>query len=447
MTMSAKKRASLKDTPREECIRSQKTLSSSNSPVSTSSSMRKSQMMSSSSSTPEMASPVKRRSQKKCSGSDLQERTSFSNRSQKTSSISTSEIAAPLNRRSQRTSSSSTAEMASPVNRRSQRTSSSSTAEMASPVNRRSQNKPPGTEGLEGTSLSNRRLQKKRSDNDGLQRTTPPPRTSQKSSSSSSSEKCLLSNKMSEDMTSVGTTSDTSVPAPIVRRQITAKKIMPRKTLLSIASLAPVPTPKVLDTTAAPRRSSRISPKFEKENAMFDNPQNLSKDRTAHLVADVDVLSPIPLNISLSPTQDRDKLMSQKVRRSYSRLDMSLNGSVLLYSPTKNTSLSDSSTPNSSAKSKRKSLFGFNKLLSSVTPEKELSARRDSKDNKPVLNKRSAVDASVEEPDPNIPGVALVKQKRRKRKIPLLEKSQVDEWAALMNAEFEEAEKFDLFVE
>ncbi|XP_072345778.1 sororin [Scyliorhinus torazame] len=50
-------------------------------------------------------------------------------------------------------------------------------------------------------------------------------------------------------------------------------------------------------------------------------------------------------------------------------------------------------------------------------------------------------------PDLNIPGIAIAKQKKKKRKIPQIEKSTLDEWAAQMNASFEEAERFDLLVE
>ncbi|KAB0388919.1 hypothetical protein E2I00_007544, partial [Balaenoptera physalus] len=52
-------------------------------------------------------------------------------------------------------------------------------------------------------------------------------------------------------------------------------------------------------------------------------------------------------------------------------------------------------------------------------------------------------------PDSTLPGISppAVKEKRKKRKVPEILKSELDEWAAAMNAEFEAAEQFDLLVE
>ncbi|XP_041445311.1 sororin-B isoform X3 [Xenopus laevis] len=228
--------------------------------------------------------------------------------------------------------------------------------------------------------------------------------------------------------------SDSPIPAPIMKRSITVKKIMPRKTLVS-------------NVTAAPRRSSRISPKIQKENAFSEQSQMAPKDTSQSSAPEIDVLSPIPVNIQLSPKLDnRDMIMSQKVRRSYSRLEMSLNSSAFLYSPTRKTDSSDTSTPNAVLKSSRISLFGFDKLLNSEMPEGELK-KSSAVTREKTANERNLQTVLPEEPDHNIPGVVLAKQKRRKRKVPVLEKSDVDEWAAVMNAEFDEAEKFDLTVE
>lgn len=124
-----------------------------------------------------------------------------------------------------------------------------------------------------------------------------------------------------------------------------------------------------------------------------------------------------------------------------------MNGSSFLYSPTKNTDSSDTSTPNFASKPGRKSLFGFDKLLSS---EEDVEKKKGGEKTKQTFNESSSGTSArltVEEPDPNIPGVALTKQKRRKRKVPQIEVSALDEWAAAMNAQFDEAEKFDLLVE
>ncbi|KAM3920732.1 sororin [Leptodactylus fuscus] len=266
--------------------------------------------------------------------------------------------------------------------------------------------------------------------------------------------------------------SDTPMPAAVMKRSVTAKKILPRKTLAALVSAESKPnatqtvepspcsssphpntvpaasqsTPKVSSVTEAPRRSSRITPKAEKENTALDKSQDMAKSvPDQSTTSKIDILSPIPLNIPQSPTyDDRHKAMSQKVRRSYSRLEMSMNSSSFLYSPTRNTESSDTSTPNFTSKSGRRSLFGFDKLLSS---EEEVENKKVDKKTKQTFNESSSTRATVEEPDLNIPGVALAKQKRRKRKVPQIEVSALDEWAAAMNAQFEEAEKFDLFVE
>lgn len=51
-------------------------------------------------------------------------------------------------------------------------------------------------------------------------------------------------------------------------------------------------------------------------------------------------------------------------------------------------------------------------------------------------------------PDTTLPGISppVVKEKRRK-KVPEILKSELDEWAMAMNAEFEAAEQFDLLIE
>uniref|UniRef100_H3ABA7 Cell division cycle associated 5 n=2 Tax=Latimeria chalumnae TaxID=7897 RepID=H3ABA7_LATCH len=132
---------------------------------------------------------------------------------------------------------------------------------------------------------------------------------------------------------------------------------------------------------------------------------------------------------------------AKKVRRSYSRLEMALHrGSLGLSRSFSPTGESDTSTP-ACPKSSRRSFFGFESLLAhdvllDVSPVK--------------LNAAAAVPpltTTSVEPDLEIPGVVLVKEKRKKRRIPQIQKSQLDEWAAQMNAEFDEAEKFDLLVE
>ncbi|KAG8438074.1 hypothetical protein GDO86_008673 [Hymenochirus boettgeri] len=244
--------------------------------------------------------------------------------------------------------------------------------------------------------------------------------------------------------------SDSPIPNHVVKKSITVRKIMPRKTLPASATSVPQSTPKV----APPRRSTRISPKVQKENIVPEKSKNIPKHVPEQpSVPEIDVLSPISVNIQLSPCQDkRDLVMSQKVRRSYSRLEMSMNSSSFLYSPTKKRDSSDTSTPNQLRKVGRPSLFGFDKLLNSESPEEEEEPAKGVKKNsvgnrEEPSNENPTEKALVEELDHNIPGVAILKQKRRKRKVQMIEINELDKWAADMNAEFDEAEKFDLFVE
>lgn len=52
-------------------------------------------------------------------------------------------------------------------------------------------------------------------------------------------------------------------------------------------------------------------------------------------------------------------------------------------------------------------------------------------------------------PDTTLPGISppVLKEKQKKKKLPEILKSELDEWAAAMNAEFEAAEQFDLLIE
>ncbi|MEE6523229.1 hypothetical protein FKM82_022030, partial [Ascaphus truei] len=173
-------------------------------------------------------------------------------------------------------------------------------------------------------------------------------------------------------------------------------------------------TPRVSPKTAVPRRSSRISPRPQKENAASDKLLSPLKGVTEPpLDPVISILSPITHNVPTSPPRDdRDRVMSQKVRRSYSRLDMSLNSSSILYSPTR--SSDTSSTPNLALKAARPSLFGFVKLLVPGGDEGMGIGAAQRPSDKRVAG---TAKASPGEPDHNIPGVVLMKEKRRKRKV------------------------------
>ncbi|XP_052617244.1 sororin [Peromyscus californicus insignis] len=111
--------------------------------------------------------------------------------------------------------------------------------------------------------------------------------------------------------------------------------------------------------------------------------------------------------------------MSQKVRRSYSRLE--------------GLSSASTSTPG------RRSFFGFEgpEDLPGVSPV--VCSK---------LTEIPKVPAKPWVPDTTLPGISppVVKEKRKK-KMPEILKSELDEWAMAMNAEFEAAEQFDLLIE
>ncbi|XP_072887477.1 LOW QUALITY PROTEIN: sororin [Hemitrygon akajei] len=211
-------------------------------------------------------------------------------------------------------------------------------------------------------------------------------------------------------------TGSEEVSVPAVKHSIVLKKIKPQK------NLPP-------GTSTAPRRSPRVHAEAVKENVCQVSPGSGLR------------LSPLPRCPSPPPPPPRtpkccraarDPVMSQKVRRSYSRLspfgtqaDNASDGS-------------DTSTPNQWHPARR-SFFGFERLLA-------VEAMPDFSPVKPV-NLRENPPAPPVSPGA-IPGVAAAKKKKKpKRKVAEIEKSVLDEWAAQMNATFEEAERFDLVVE
>ncbi|KAJ1105925.1 hypothetical protein NDU88_003328 [Pleurodeles waltl] len=266
-------------------------------------------------------------------------------------------------------------------------------------------------------------------------------------------------------------------PAPFVKRSITVKKILPRKTLPSHVVGEPRSSPRVSNSTPASRCSPRVSSKAGKENteqkpvkcgigsretaraSVVLSTTSSSRQNSASFPDPLaenssnNVLSTTPVH-ALSCLGEDDSVMAKKVRRSYSRLEMSLYCSSFATEShaTSQDDSSDTSTPNQSRLSRR-SFFGFDNLLSQdvladVSPvTTKPGVGRESGPYKQVESSVMMSHIAEKELDTNIPGIAVAKEKRKRRKIPQIEKSDLDEWAAQMNAQFEEAEKFDLLVE
>ncbi|XP_036619554.1 sororin [Trichosurus vulpecula] len=234
-----------------------------------------------------------------------------------------------------------------------------------------------------------------------------------------------------------------STPAP--RTTITLRKILPRTAEVTSpgaqGSTAVKAVPRRPQTTTSQGRKSSAkkdtspSPEvklLEKENApplQESAPLNKGGSPLTGPALEVitTVLGPLTPNAIARPElmDARDLEMSRKVRRSYSRLDDPGAG------------CGSTSTPNYH----RRSFFGFERLLSGEELENV----------SPVVKElKSQAVAPMAEPwglDSTLPGITMTKEKRRKRKVPEILKSELDEWAAAMNAQFEAAEKFDLLVE
>ncbi|XP_054426594.1 sororin [Pteronotus mesoamericanus] len=198
-----------------------------------------------------------------------------------------------------------------------------------------------------------------------------------------------------------------------VRKPIVLKKI--------VAHAVEVPS------VHSPRRSPRLAFFLEKENSPpIKEPTREDLFKTCSVPATPNntpvLCDPNVESDSREDLDTRDLEMSKKVRRSYSRLETLRCAST--------------STPG------RPSCFGFEGLLGA----------EDLAGVSPLLCSKSTevprVPVNPWTPDTTLPGISPpVKEKRKKKKVPEILKSELDEWAAAMNAEFEAAEQFDLLVE
>ncbi|KAK1787835.1 hypothetical protein P4O66_016322 [Electrophorus voltai] len=210
----------------------------------------------------------------------------------------------------------------------------------------------------------------------------------------------------------------------LVKRSISVRKIAPRKT-----QVPSVPNKLNVDIlSSATRKRSEISSPAQAD---------------AHLPKSK-IISPIQTPASPPPKNrepDQNSVWSHKVRRSYSRLSM------------RDRSVESPEPLSASSPTRRETLFGFERLQ---TPEvmRKANVSRGALQSTSSLcggsfNLSAAEDTVYNHPEPdlNIPGVCLVKKNTRRKRVQQIKLSELDILAAKMNAEFEEAECFELVVE
>ncbi|CDQ63644.1 unnamed protein product [Oncorhynchus mykiss] len=218
-----------------------------------------------------------------------------------------------------------------------------------------------------------------------------------------------------------------SAPTDAVKRHITVRKIAPRKTQVNVPSE---------DHTENERRLIEGSPK--KSQIYTPGPAQVPTPKATMLSP---ILAPSP-PCPQAAANPEDSAWSQKVRRSYTRLslgDPSFESHQAMYSP---------------SPQRRETLFGFEKLQTPQVLRKVEQFRVGPEASRSLCGVSSFTllegdnsAAPDPEPDFNIPGVTVVKEKRRRKKVPQIKLAEMDDLAAKMNAEFEEAEGFELLVE
>lgn len=226
-------------------------------------------------------------------------------------------------------------------------------------------------------------------------------------------------------------------PGFAVKRSITVKKIAPRKTT----------APSEHNKENTPRRSG--SERVQQKKPKVSTPSPVPKRRgSSSSKKKKKAAAPSPILPSTPPQASQpqqpavdpaDAIWSQKVRRSYSRLsDKSFN-----------------------SHESRETLFGFEKLNTPKVMRRghgggekgeaetglEVSGSLSGLSSFTSMLEADDCASAFPEPDPNIPGVAVVKEKRRRKKVQQIDTVELDQLAAKMNAEFEEAEGFELLVE
>ncbi|XP_017294544.1 sororin [Kryptolebias marmoratus] len=211
-----------------------------------------------------------------------------------------------------------------------------------------------------------------------------------------------------------------------VKRFITVRKIAPRKTAAP-SEHNKENTPNRTEQHDQQKKPKVSTPDPVPERRPPSSSAGRKKQQEAAMPSPILPASPPASSRTQQPAADpEDAVWSQKVRRSYTRLsDRSLH------------------SPDS-----REALFGFERLQ---TPKVVCRLTEQSRTNLEASGSSftSLLEAEecCPEPDPNIPGVAVVKERRRRRKVQKIDAEELDALADRMNAEFREAEEFELVVE
>lgn len=251
---------------------------------------------------------------------------------------------------------------------------------------------------------------------------TPQNRTAKSSNISGSQRR--RSPRLSSPQANRETGNKMAAGAVTVKRSITVRKIAPRKTA----------APSDHNKENTPRRAESEGSQQKKHKVSTPGPvpgrRGSSSAKRKQAAALPSPILPSPPQPTADP---EDEVWTRKVRRSYSRLsDKSIN------------------SPDS-----RETFFGFEKLK---TPEVvravghlktalEVSGALSGLSSFTSLLEADECGSAFPEPDPNIPGVAVMKERRRRRKVQQIDNTELEALAAKMNAEFEEAEGFELVVE
>ncbi|XP_068603760.1 sororin [Brachionichthys hirsutus] len=221
-----------------------------------------------------------------------------------------------------------------------------------------------------------------------------------------------------------------------VKRRITVRKIAPRKTAAPSEHNKENTPSRTRSGCSQQKKTNGSTPGPVADPAPSSSAKKKKKAAAAVILSPILPSSPPPSSHPHQPPVDpRDVVWTQKVRRSYGRLS--------------------DKAPNSP--DSRQNLFGFEKLK---TPEvgQRVGRSRTQMDASGSTSGLSSFTSLLEmddcvslfpEPDTNIPGVTVEKEKkrRRRRKVQQMNDTELNAMAAKMNAEFEEAEVFELVVE